>query len=995
MPVHFLSEAEHESLNRFPSEMACEELERFFLLCDEDYQIIQTLRGKANQLGFAVQLGCLRYLGFFPEPLQSIPTSVTDYVAHQLELSSEVFAGYGQRSSTQRNHQRQIQTLLGYRRALPIDLLALEQWLLKRALEHDKPLLLFQFACNWLRQHQLVRLGTTRLEKLVATARNQAQETTYQNLQSLLTPERLKFLDGLLKVDEELGRTRLSWLQRTPTGNNPKQILETLDKIQFLQRKSVDQWDLSQLSPNRVNYLAKVGARATNQSLQRSSEVRRYPLLSAFLKQSLYNFSDALIEMVNQRLWELHREAKRTFEIERLKATESINDKLKTLQNLGEILLDDSIEPQTVRATVFESIKPKELRSTLEEAKQLIRPEEDAYVDYFCRSYRRVRCFSTQFLATLTFAARGDDQGLLRALVLVHEIHQGKRRKLPDDAPTDFVLKTWKAYIRDETGAFNWRHYELAALWVLRQQLRSGDIHLPNVSRRFCKFSTYLMPKADWQENQGDLAQLTGTPLDGKLRLRQREEELRHLMAQVEALLNTTGSDLREEKDKLVLTPLEAEERALELKQLTHTVGERLPALDITDLLIEVDNWTHFSEPLEHLHSPQTRDPSLLQHLYACLLAQACNLDLKQMAVSTGLSYRRLLWCNTWYIRDETLREANNCLVNYHFHLPLSQLWGNGMLSSSDGQRFPAKGSIREARALPPYFGYGKGITFYSWTSDQCSQYGSKPIPSTVRDSSYVLDEILDNETELPILEHTTDTAGYTELIFALFDLLGLQFSPRIRDLGDQKLYRTANIKPKPFPKLKPYLEDTTPTARFLADWDEIMRLVGSLKTGWVTASLIIQKLQAFPRKHPLLRALQEYGRLIKTIHILRWYCDQAHRRRLNRQLNKGEALHSLRTHLFFANQGQLRTQQDEQLNNQVGCLNLVTNAIIVWNTVYLQHVFQQLEQEGQPVSDDDAQHIWPTRHAHINVYGKYSFNTTAIRQQQSLRPLRQRHFQP
>jgi TnpA family transposase len=53
-----------------------------------------------------------------------------------------------------------------------------------------------------------------------------------------------------------------------------------------------------------------------------------------------------------------------------------------------------------------------------------------------------------------------------------------------------------------------------------------------------------------------------------------------------------------------------------------------------------------------------------------------------------------------------------------------------------------------------------------------------------------VLDAILDNETELTILEHATDTAGYTELVFALFDLLGLQFAPRLRDLGNQQLYR-------------------------------------------------------------------------------------------------------------------------------------------------------------------------------------------------------------
>ena len=96
----------------------------------------------------------------------------------------------------------------------------------------------------------------------------------------------------------------------------------------------------------------------------------------------------------------------------------------------------------------------------------------------------------------------------------------------------------------------------------------------------------------------------------------------------------------------------------------------------------------------------------------------------------------------------------------------MSRLWGTGMLSSSDGQRFPVKGKVRQARALPRYFGYGKGITFYTWTSDQFSQFGFKAIPSTKRDATYVLDEYLNNETELSLLEHTTDTAGYTDLIF-------------------------------------------------------------------------------------------------------------------------------------------------------------------------------------------------------------------------------------
>jgi TnpA family transposase len=129
-------------------------------------------------------------------------------------------------------------------------------------------------------------------------------------------------------------------------------------------------------------------------------------------------------------------------------------------------------------------------------------------------------------------------------------------------------------------------------------------------------------------------------------------------------------------------------------------------------------------------------------------------------------------------------------LVNFHYRQPLAPHWGGGTLSSSDGQRFPVRGKVRNASALPRYFGYGQGITFYTWSSDQFSQYGPKVISATVRDATYVLEEILDNETDLTILEHTTDTAGDTDLVFALFDLLGMPFSPRLRDIGDRQLYK-------------------------------------------------------------------------------------------------------------------------------------------------------------------------------------------------------------
>ena len=146
---------------------------------------------------------------------------------------------------------------------------------------------------------------------------------------------------------------------------------------------------------------------------------------------------------------------------------------------------------------------------------------------------------------------------------------------------------------------------------------------------------------------------------------------------------------------------------------------------------------------------------------------------------------------------------------------------------------------------------------------------------------------------QFPLLEHTTDTAGYTDLIFALFDLLGMQFSPRIRDLGDQRLHRLECDSA--CPHLDHLLKGKIKRDLIVQRWDDLLRVAGSLKMGWVTASLLIGKLQSYPRQNTLAQALQEYGKLVKTIFVLRYFEDEGYRKRINAQLNKGEALHALR----------------------------------------------------------------------------------------------------
>src|SRR5262249_28933844 len=188
MPIDFLTAAERGRLNRFPDPIPDEDLRVFFLLSDRDLIEVRTQRGAANQLGFALQLCALRYLGFAPDDLGTTSETAVTFVAQQVGVSPSALVSYGGRIHTRTTHLQQAQGYLGFRLALPPDLAALTTWLVERALEHDKPTLLLQLACDKLLRDQIVRPGRTRLECLVATAREHGDPEAFRLALPLLKP---------------------------------------------------------------------------------------------------------------------------------------------------------------------------------------------------------------------------------------------------------------------------------------------------------------------------------------------------------------------------------------------------------------------------------------------------------------------------------------------------------------------------------------------------------------------------------------------------------------------------------------------------------------------------------------------------------------------------------------------------------------------------------------------------------------------------------------
>lgn len=181
------------------------------------------------------------------------------YVAHQLHVSPESLQAYGHRIKTRTIHLQQVQIHLGFSKAMSPDFYALQTWLVERALEHDQPTLLLQLACDELRREHIVRPGLTRLERLVATARQQVYTETFHRLTPLLTAERHTVLDRLLQSDPATGRSVLHWLRQDASAHTATQLVETLKKVAFLLAAGVATWDLGGLNPNRVKWLAQLG----------------------------------------------------------------------------------------------------------------------------------------------------------------------------------------------------------------------------------------------------------------------------------------------------------------------------------------------------------------------------------------------------------------------------------------------------------------------------------------------------------------------------------------------------------------------------------------------------------------------------------------------------------------------------------------------------------------------------------------------------------------
>ena len=293
----FLTSADREALDRFPAEVDADDLDRCFALTSSDRsEIVARRYGPAARLAGGLQLGALRLLGFVPSDLSTAPGHVVRQVAALVSAAPEDLDRYTTRTKSRFEHVDAVERHLGFRRMDRGDLKALGDWLVERALEHDRPIVLFRLGCEHLRANGLVRPGVTTIERAVVAARQRATEETYLRIASQIDGRRTD-LDALLVVEPALAMTPLVWLRQQGPAPVPATIKEQLAKIERLRAVGADQINLDALNPNRVRHLAAVGGRLTPQAIARLEPARRYQILAATVVEGLTERIDEVLDL--------------------------------------------------------------------------------------------------------------------------------------------------------------------------------------------------------------------------------------------------------------------------------------------------------------------------------------------------------------------------------------------------------------------------------------------------------------------------------------------------------------------------------------------------------------------------------------------------------------------------------------------------------------------------------------------------------------------------
>lgn len=1013
MPVmHILSASEAHAFET-PPHFTHLERTQFFILPLSLQARCDSFRTPANKVCFLLACGYFKARRkFFGKQFR--PLDVAFGASHFGFLPAEIETdGYDKQTALRQ--QQAILEFFGFCRFAQGGPELAARFAATQAQAHRRPKSIFLELVETLVRHHIALPKYYVLAGLLARAGNLYKQELMRLVEVHLPPASRVLLDGLL-AQEDLPASAptpspqsypLTLLKKFSHSAKPAKIKDNLAALQALQslyRSLAPTLKLLGLTEAGLRYYAQAVLKAEIFQISRRVAPDRYLHLLAFIAYQTAKLQDLLadsfLQSVQTTLNTAAREHKELYFSSRTERRERFQT---VLTELDENLLAAFLEIQTIIAAETGEAAEKLLlinellsvqaapRARLAEQLQHLKSltaqagETADYYALLARKSLKLQNRVSGIVRQMGFNLNGATPVLAAAL----EYFQSQGGVVERHAPLALFSQEEQEHLFAETGNFRVSLYKALLFIKLAAALKAGALNLAH-SHKYRPLDDYLLPAESWRarrDNYLEEAELTRladpqATLDellGELD-RQYHETNRHSLAGTNPLLK-----LHPEGGFHLVTPKESESESPSLRRF-------LPAqqyVSLVEVLATVQQATGFLNEFEHWQRKYRRPPPPAGTLLAGIIGYGCDIGVHKMArISQPLSESALETTVNWYFSLPNLQAANDRLLQVLDKLELPNLYrreAGRLHTSSDGQKFALAVDSLNANYSFKYFGQARGVSVYSFIDERHFLFHSAVISSAEREAAYVIDGLLHNEVVQSDI-HSTDTHGYSELIFAVTQLLGFAFAPRIKRLDKQQLYSSEKKKVYAalgYPLLPAGYVDRS---LIVAQWDDILRLLATLKLRRATASQLFKRLNSYAKQHPLYRALKEFGKIPKSQFILHYVDDTALRQAIEKQLNKIESAQKFSKAVSFGHHQEFLQSEKEDQEIAAGCRRLIKNGIICWNYLYLSQKLGEAKTEEdkneirQAVRDGSVV-TWQ----HVNLHGEYDFSDAKLQDSMGL----------
>ena len=586
------------------------------------------------------------------------------------------------------------------------------------------------------------------------------------------------------------------------------------------------------------------------------------------------------------------------------------------------------------------SIAVEELDLVDDQTRKML--EDAEYYDLLESKSRKLQNRVAGIIKFLDF--KGKDKPLLDAIAHF----QSKDGSISQTAPTAFLNDEQRAALLDDKGKFRVSLYKVFLFVDVAEKLKAGRLHLKH-SYKYRSLDDYMIPLEKWLTNKAAYLQRAGmTGFEDVVSViaglrKQLDEQYRRTNQEISEGKNPY---FRQKRKGFVLTTPKAETKAAAPLSSLFPRGHYISLLEV---LHTINRRTGFLDAFEHWQQRSRLAKPSDQIFFAGIMGYGCNIGIdKLVGISRSLQAATLENTTNWYFSLDNLLAANDKVLAFIDAMSLANLYRNDpeqLHTSSDGQKFELSVESLLASHSFKYFGQNQGVSSYSFVDERNLAFYSTVISANEREVAYVIDGLMHNDVVQSDI-HSTDTHGYSEALFGVTHLLDFYFAPRIKGFAKQRLYsfeRIAHYKALGYAILPDAYIDTELIERY---WDDILRFVVTIKLKEATASQLFKRLNSYAKQNPLYRALKEFGKIIKSLFLLKYTADVKLRQAIEKQLNKGELGNRFTKAISFGGNHLLGFAEKESLDIADACRRLIKNSVLCWNYLYLS---KQLTQSRTP----------------------------------------------